>query len=62
MLVLIALIAADFYKHRIQKFLPDGTLLTGSAAKGRGDDTAFAVDFGNNRVRKWRLLRQASGG
>ncbi|MDP2681472.1 MAG: NHL repeat-containing protein [Deltaproteobacteria bacterium] len=59
---------ADFYNHRIQKFAADGTFLTRFGTKGSGpgqfnhaiavaaadDGTVFAVDFGNNRVGKWR--------
>jgi hypothetical protein len=59
---------ADFYNHRIQKFAPDGTFLTafGEQGTGRGqfnhaiavsvakDGTVFVVDFGNNRIQRWR--------
>lgn len=68
--------AADFYNHRIQKFAADGTFLTGFGAKGSGpgefqhaiavaaadDGTIFAVDFGNNRVEKWRQAKSAGVG
>ena len=62
------LFAADFYNHRVQKFSADGTFLTqfGSRGEGRGrfeyviavavaaDESVFAVDFGNQRVTRWR--------
>lgn len=63
--------AADFYNHRIQKFAADGTFLTAFGARGSGpgqfnhaiavaaadDGTIFAVDYGNNRVEKWRQAK-----
>lgn len=59
---------ADFYNHRIQKFAPDGTFLTGFGKRGAGpgafeypiavdvaaDGTVFVADYGNNRIQKWR--------
>jgi hypothetical protein len=60
--------AADFYNHRVQKFAADGTFLTRFGTKGSGagqfqhaiavaaaaDGTVFAVDFGNDRITRWR--------
>jgi DNA-binding beta-propeller fold protein YncE len=58
---------ADFYNHRVQKFISDGHFLT--AFKQRGDGAGemifrnaiamapngfvFVADFGNNRIQKW---------
>ncbi|MFQ5716958.1 MAG: 6-bladed beta-propeller, partial [Nitrospinales bacterium] len=59
---------ADFYNHRIQKFLPDGTFLATFGEEGASpgqfkhpiamavtdDGTVFVADYGNNRVQKWQ--------
>jgi len=56
----------------VQKFAPDGTFLTAFGGKGQGpgqfnkaiavaaarDGTVFVVDYGNNRVQKWRPKTQ----
>ncbi len=60
---------ADFYNHRVQKFNPDGKLLTSFGKQGNkegefqfvsavatGDgNTIYVADFGNNRVQKWQI-------
>ncbi len=59
---------ADFYNNRIQKFSPDGEFLTafGTVGQGPGEfdkaiavapgagNTVFAVDYGNQRVQRWK--------